>query len=53
MLSGFFAILPVLSSWVVWVPACVVLYFQNRLYEALFMAGTPTQVTCDDEATVR
>ncbi len=39
VLSGFFSILPVLSSWLVWVPASLVLYFQGRLTDAFIVAG--------------
>jgi hypothetical protein len=40
VLSGFLSILPVLSSWLVWVPACIVLYLQGKFTDALIVGGT-------------
>lgn len=39
VLSGFLAILPALSSWVIWVPAALILVLQKRFYDAMLVAG--------------
>ena len=37
LLSGFLATLPILSSWIIWIPACLWLYMVGRLLESLLV----------------
>lgn len=39
VLSGFLAMMPVISSWVIWLPATLILYLQKRMLEAILMAA--------------
>lgn len=38
-LSGFLAMLPILSSWLIWVPVVAVLFASGRVYEWVFVAS--------------
>ena len=38
VLSGFLAMMPVITSWVIWLPATLILYLQRRVFEAVLMA---------------
>jgi len=45
ILSGFLAILPVFSSWLIWLPAAVLLFMQGRYLHAAFIFSSQVGAT--------